>query len=529
MKRIVLTVFCMALFGFGFSACPNLHEDPAWYTITFNSEDGSTTAPITADGGAAVTKPDDPTRKGYVFSGWYSAASGGTLYTWPHTLTGDVTMYARWETARYTITFNTGEGGSVVEPVTVDAGTAVAKPNDPTREGCVFTGWYSAANGGTRYLWPHTLSGDIVMYAGWWADDDEYYVRADGNDQNDGLSETTPFKTLGRAIYVALRRNIRNITVLGTLNLESEGENSFYPNTVFTIINTAGTEITIRGKEGDETAALFGSGKEVISVFGNAQIRLEHLKITGGTGIQVGGQARVVLGEGALVQDNHSQSNGGGVYVTGGTFIVQGGIISGNTAKYGGGVYVGGGDFIMEEGEISGNTASTYGGGVYISDGTFTMSSGTINGNTASSGGGVCASNSAFTMSGGEISENTTSGRGSGVYVSGSGTFTMEDGRISGNTASFGGGVSVSSGMFTMSGGTINGNTASSSGGGVYISDNGAFTKTSGGTISDTNTAQNGKAAYVRISDGSFKKRDSAAGPDVNMDSEKSGSDGGWE
>jgi uncharacterized repeat protein (TIGR02543 family) len=56
--------------------------------------------PITADEGTAVAKPADPTREGYVFTGWYSAASGGILYTWPHALTASVTMHARWETAQ---------------------------------------------------------------------------------------------------------------------------------------------------------------------------------------------------------------------------------------------------------------------------------------------------------------------------------------------------------------------------------------------------------------------------------------------
>ena len=57
-----------------------------------------------------------------------------------------------------------------------------------------------------------------------------YYVRANGNDQNSGLSEDAPFKTLHRAVDAANKRNIKTITVLGTLNEESEGRNSLNPN-----------------------------------------------------------------------------------------------------------------------------------------------------------------------------------------------------------------------------------------------------------------------------------------------------------
>jgi uncharacterized repeat protein (TIGR02543 family) len=46
--------------------------------------------------GTVVNKPTDPTRTGYTFTGWFSAAFGGTRYTWPHTLTATVTLHAQW-------------------------------------------------------------------------------------------------------------------------------------------------------------------------------------------------------------------------------------------------------------------------------------------------------------------------------------------------------------------------------------------------------------------------------------------------
>jgi uncharacterized repeat protein (TIGR02543 family) len=69
---------------------------PTQYTITFDSHGGSAVADITADEGTSVDKPADPTRDGYTFQGWYSAETGGTLYSWPHSLTASVTAHARW-------------------------------------------------------------------------------------------------------------------------------------------------------------------------------------------------------------------------------------------------------------------------------------------------------------------------------------------------------------------------------------------------------------------------------------------------
>jgi len=95
----------------------------------------------------------------------------------------------------------------------------------------------------------------------------------------------------------------------------------------------------------------------------------------------------------------------------------------------------------MEGGTISGNTARDGCGGVYIM-GTFIMQEGTISGNTGQNGGGVYIHNSrwgrgTFTMQGGTISgSNNASGNGGGVYIAG-GTFTKTGGTISGNDTSF--------------------------------------------------------------------------------------------
>jgi len=126
------------------------------------------------------------------------------------------------------------------------------------------------------------------------------------------------------------------------------------------------------------------------SIFGNTT---QHDSLHGGGGVGGGG----VLNDGIFtMQDNASVSgntaiNGGGVYVgERGTFTMQGGTISGNTARKGyqadsiilgsgGGVCVGGGIFTMEGGTISGNTAQLSGGGVDVG-GTFTKTGGTIHG-----------------------------------------------------------------------------------------------------------------------------------------------------
>lgn len=191
---------------------------------------------------------------------------------------------------------------------------------------------------------------------------------------------------------------------------------------------------------------------------------------------------------------------GGGVWIGGGTFTMNGGTITGNSAKDGGGVEVEGsvypvasGTFIMNRGTISNNTASDEGGGVSVYNGcTFTMNGGTISGNTAYRGGGVYAATGGgtFIMKGGTLSNNTAEYGGGAALESIDDPSTMSGGTISNNTADYGGGVYATQ-VFLMKDGMISGNKANDYGGGVY----GPITM-SGGTISD-NTGGYGGGLYV--------------------------------
>ncbi|MDR1129259.1 MAG: InlB B-repeat-containing protein, partial [Treponema sp.] len=87
---------------------------PTQYIITFDSHSGSAVPSIPANVNTAVNKPTDPTRTGYSFQGWFSAATGGTEYAWPHTLTGDITMHAHWMAISYTVVYNANSGSGTM-------------------------------------------------------------------------------------------------------------------------------------------------------------------------------------------------------------------------------------------------------------------------------------------------------------------------------------------------------------------------------------------------------------------------------
>jgi uncharacterized repeat protein (TIGR02543 family) len=92
-----ITAFFAAAFVFALAACSNLSDGgSARHTITFDSQGGSPVRSVTDVEGTQVSAPEPPTKPSHDFQGWFDAEAEGGEYAWPHTLTADVTMYARW-------------------------------------------------------------------------------------------------------------------------------------------------------------------------------------------------------------------------------------------------------------------------------------------------------------------------------------------------------------------------------------------------------------------------------------------------
>ena len=100
-------------------------------TVTFDSQGGSQVPSQDITVGEFVSQPDDPTRTGYRFLGWYTAATGGAHWDFIQPVTGDQTLYAQWAylppaNPNYKITIGDTENGTVtVNPTAAKAGTTV--------------------------------------------------------------------------------------------------------------------------------------------------------------------------------------------------------------------------------------------------------------------------------------------------------------------------------------------------------------------------------------------------------------------
>ncbi len=120
-------------------------EETVKYTVTFMSEGGSVVSPVEVNENGLVTKPTDPSKSGYTFGGWYKEEALTNPWVFAtDKVTGHVSLYAKWTPVQgpYTVTFITN-GGSIIPPATVNAGSAVSKPTDPTKQHFTFDGWYT--------------------------------------------------------------------------------------------------------------------------------------------------------------------------------------------------------------------------------------------------------------------------------------------------------------------------------------------------------------------------------------------------
>ena len=129
--------------------------------------DGKASITTTGKPNATATAPTStPVKAGHAFKGWYTSASGGSLYN-TVTITAAKTFYAQFTANSYTLTWDLGNG--TTEETKQTYGEKLVLPTEPTRKNAEFLGWFTEANGGTQ-VDANTIyktDGDSTYYAHW--------------------------------------------------------------------------------------------------------------------------------------------------------------------------------------------------------------------------------------------------------------------------------------------------------------------------------------------------------------------------
>ena len=107
-----------------------------------------------------------PVKTGYTFKGWFTAKTGGSLYS-TVTITSSTTFYAQFAANKYTVTWDLGIGQSETTEQTY--GEKLLPPKDPERKNAEFLGWFTEKDGGTEVdsNTIYTTDGETTYYAHW--------------------------------------------------------------------------------------------------------------------------------------------------------------------------------------------------------------------------------------------------------------------------------------------------------------------------------------------------------------------------
>ena len=129
--------------------------------LGFDPGDGSCdTAGMAVKAGSSVGELPVPVYAGKMFTGWYTAASGGERVTETSVFDLDMTLYAHWSDY-VTVTFDAGLGSCAVETMQVPLNGTIEEYPVPTARGYDFNGWYNGetvATLETMYFEDQTLT-----------------------------------------------------------------------------------------------------------------------------------------------------------------------------------------------------------------------------------------------------------------------------------------------------------------------------------------------------------------------------------
>ena len=138
------------------------------YTVTFNAYGGFPTPDEQhVKSGEKAVLPAEPTLKGYTFAFWYLGddEQNATAYDFNTPVTENITLTAKWNINKYTVTFNSYGGTPVPPAQEVEYGLTATEPaTAPTKTGYTFDGWYL---GDEKYDFSDAVEQNITLYANW--------------------------------------------------------------------------------------------------------------------------------------------------------------------------------------------------------------------------------------------------------------------------------------------------------------------------------------------------------------------------
>lgn len=173
------------------------------FTITYELDGGTNDVsnPSTYLYGVGVASFADPIKDNKNFVGWFDSPTGGNQITEiSKTTSGNITLYARWQSTEFNISYELDGGtNDASNPSKYTFGVGVPSFANPTKKGFTFEGWFDV-EGNTITEISTTATGDKTLYAKWQKNNNK-----NPNDKNSSQDQGNDSSTLKKKKIIKKR------------------------------------------------------------------------------------------------------------------------------------------------------------------------------------------------------------------------------------------------------------------------------------------------------------------------------------
>lgn len=227
------------------------------YTVSFNTDGGSTVAAQMIEKGQPATCPANPTKDGYHFIGWYKESACTNVFDFTAAIEENTTIYAKWveneAVTTFVVSFDTNGGSEVASQVVVQNMTATCPLENPTKSGFLFAGWYEDSScGGNPFDFDSAILEDTVLYAKWVELNEEITYSQAGFESaafewNDSTIATAEvyYKSTDETSYTKVDQQLLRMVGTSTARVDILGLKAEAYD--FKIVSSQGTELSIPG------------------------------------------------------------------------------------------------------------------------------------------------------------------------------------------------------------------------------------------------------------------------------------------
>ena len=130
MKHFRILVFIVyTLLVFSLVSCTNNNDDESEslpsYTVSFYTNGGSQVASQIVKSGSFASRPNNPTRDGYTFEGWYSDSKLTNYFSFSTAITSDIILYAKWSEDSIYATVSVTKGSDIYSLTSEETDTGI--------------------------------------------------------------------------------------------------------------------------------------------------------------------------------------------------------------------------------------------------------------------------------------------------------------------------------------------------------------------------------------------------------------------